>query len=88
MTRARDRLYIAGFEGKNGPRPGCWYELISEGARRSLKEADGHAGAKVRRLAEPQAAAPKPRDSSQKQGAAVADAAGVGSAARRRASRR
>ena len=21
MTRARDRLYVAGFEGKNGPRP-------------------------------------------------------------------
>ncbi len=29
MTRARDRLYIAGFEGKNGQSAGCWYELIS-----------------------------------------------------------
>ena len=28
MTRARDRLYITGFEGKK-PRPaGCWYDLV------------------------------------------------------------
>ena len=28
MTRARDRLYVCGFEGLNGRRPGCWYDLI------------------------------------------------------------
>ncbi|MGL4397454.1 MAG: double-strand break repair helicase AddA [Hyphomicrobium sp.] len=31
MTRARDRLYIAGFEGGKGRSAGCWYDLI-EGA--------------------------------------------------------
>jgi ATP-dependent helicase/nuclease subunit A len=31
MTRARDRLYVAGFEGKKGRAPGCWYEQIVEG---------------------------------------------------------
>ena len=71
MTRARDRLYIAGFEGKNGQSAGCWYELISTALGDQLKNAEGHGGAKVRRLAEPQAATPKPRDSSQKQGAAA-----------------
>jgi ATP-dependent helicase/nuclease subunit A len=30
MTRARDRLYIAGFEGKNGRAKGCWYDAISD----------------------------------------------------------
>ena len=34
MTRARDRLYVAGFEGKKRPRGGCWYDLIGEGAAR------------------------------------------------------
>ena len=28
MTRARDRLYIAGFEGKSGRADGCWYDVI------------------------------------------------------------
>ncbi len=28
MTRARDRLYITGFEDKNGRKAGCWYDLI------------------------------------------------------------
>ncbi len=33
MTRARDRLYIAGFEGKKGRAPGCWYDLMCEGLK-------------------------------------------------------
>jgi ATP-dependent helicase/nuclease subunit A len=28
MTRARDRLYIGGWEGKNKPPEDCWYNLI------------------------------------------------------------
>jgi len=28
MTRARDRLIIAGFEGKKGRAPGCWYDTV------------------------------------------------------------
>ncbi len=72
MTRARDRLYIAGFEGKNGKSNGCWYELIDHALDDMLQEADGADGVKVRRLVEPQTAQPRPRDSAQKQGAAVA----------------
>ncbi|MFA7307506.1 MAG: double-strand break repair helicase AddA [Hyphomicrobium sp.] len=30
MTRARDRLYIAGFEGKKGRADFCWYDAISD----------------------------------------------------------
>ncbi len=44
MTRARDRLYVAGFEGRQGRARGCWYELIEEQLRATLIEvtqADG-----------------------------------------------
>ncbi|MBX3505423.1 MAG: double-strand break repair helicase AddA [Parvibaculum sp.] len=30
MTRARDRLYVAGYRGYNPPSPECWYEMICE----------------------------------------------------------
>ena len=32
LTRARDRLYICGFEGRNGVKPGSWYELARRAA--------------------------------------------------------
>ncbi|MEG3620069.1 double-strand break repair helicase AddA [Magnetovibrio sp. PR-2] len=28
MTRAKERLYVTGFEDKQGRRDGCWYDLI------------------------------------------------------------
>jgi ATP-dependent helicase/nuclease subunit A len=28
LTRAEDRLYIAGYYGKNKPKEGCWYNLV------------------------------------------------------------
>ncbi len=31
MTRAEDRLYIAGWESKKSRNPGCWYDLIGKG---------------------------------------------------------
>ena len=34
LTRARDRLYVAGFEGRNPPPPDCWYNLIRDGLGR------------------------------------------------------
>lgn len=30
MTRARDRLYVAGYRGINPPSADCWYEMICE----------------------------------------------------------
>ena len=35
LTRARDRLYVAGFEGLRAPPDNCWYNLIKNGL-------DGH----------------------------------------------
>jgi ATP-dependent helicase/nuclease subunit A len=34
LTRARERLYIAGFENKNGVRQGAWYPLLAAAAER------------------------------------------------------
>ena len=40
FTRARDRLYIAGFEGNSGIAKGSWYETIEQGLEGHLTEAD------------------------------------------------
>ncbi len=46
MTRARDRLYIAGFH--NGSLPdGCWYATIKAALSPSLQEAQDHSGRTV-----------------------------------------
>ncbi len=73
MTRARDRLYVAGFEGRNGREQGCWYDMI-EGALAPVLEtvtlADGTA---VRRWSCPQTAGTEP-SSRELSTAAIAEA--------------
>jgi len=49
MTRARDRLYIAGFEGKNRRPADCWYDLIGAGLSGMLEEVEAPGGVTVRR---------------------------------------
>jgi ATP-dependent helicase/nuclease subunit A len=62
MTRARDRLYIAGFEGKKGRADFCWYDAISDALRPVAQEIDTGDGGKVWRIETPQTAEPeKPR---------------------------
>jgi ATP-dependent helicase/nuclease subunit A len=56
MTRARDRLYVCGFEGKTGIAAGSWYETIEVGLEGRISEAKDHTGRRVRRLESPQAA--------------------------------
>ncbi len=60
MTRARDRLYVAGFEGKKRRAKGCWYEIIEEQLGAILIEATHADGSPVRRLSEAQSAATEP----------------------------
>jgi ATP-dependent helicase/nuclease subunit A len=38
LTRARDRLYICGFEGKKGLKPESWYALAEAAAKRVGRE--------------------------------------------------
>jgi ATP-dependent helicase/nuclease subunit A len=56
LTRARDRLYVAGFEGSNAPPPDCWYNLIREGLGDRLEEVAAADGRVVWRLASAQTA--------------------------------
>lgn len=56
MTRARDRLYVCGFEGAKGPEPGCWYELITERLDGLLESVAEPSGREVKRFTAPQTA--------------------------------
>ncbi len=49
MTRARDRLYVAGFEGKKGRAKGCWYDTIEAALAAKLVNVT-ESGGSVRRL--------------------------------------
>jgi len=57
MTRARDRLYVAGYEGKKGIAKGAWYETIETGLDGLLAETRDEAGRRVRRISGAQTAA-------------------------------
>jgi ATP-dependent helicase/nuclease subunit A len=56
MTRARDRLYIAGFEGKKGRADFCWYNAISEALLPAAQEVDLSDDKKVWRIESQQTA--------------------------------
>ncbi len=60
LTRARDRLYVAGFEGARGRSAGCWYDIVSEGLADRLQEVTAADGRILRRLESKQIAAPEP----------------------------
>ena len=50
MTRARDRLYICGYEGTREPSPDCWYKLMEQGLAADAEEVTTWDGAVVRRI--------------------------------------
>ncbi len=56
LTRARDRLYVAGFEGTNAPPADCWYNLIKEGLADRLEQVAIGEGRLVWRIASGQTA--------------------------------
>jgi ATP-dependent helicase/nuclease subunit A len=60
LTRARDRLYVAGFEGKQAPPPDCWYNLIRDGLGDHLQEVANAHGSVIWRLESAQTAKPEP----------------------------
>ena len=59
LTRARDRLYIAGFEGLRDAPADCWYNLIKQGLQERLEEKRGLDGGPVWRLESTQTASPE-----------------------------
>ena len=58
LTRARDRLYVAGFEGVRPPPTDCWYNLVKDGLSGRLKEATDRDGRTVWRLRSEQTVPP------------------------------
>jgi ATP-dependent helicase/nuclease subunit A len=58
LTRARDRLYVAGFENGTAPPADCWYNLIRDGLAGSLAEEKAADGTAVWRIVSAQSAAP------------------------------
>ncbi len=56
LTRPRDRLYIAGFEGAKGREKGCWYDLIEAGLAGLLSEAKDADGRRIQRTGSTQTA--------------------------------
>jgi len=50
MTRAKDRLYICGYEGAREPSPDCWYKLMARGLAAETEEVTAWDGAIVRRI--------------------------------------
>ena len=59
MTRARDRLYVAGFETNKGREAGCWYDLVHNALQPICQANPQPDGRPVLRLQSPQTAAPK-----------------------------
>ncbi|MBX9589687.1 MAG: double-strand break repair helicase AddA, partial [Hyphomonadaceae bacterium] len=60
LTRARDRLYVAGFEGLRAPPATCWYHLIKDGLEGHLQEVETADGRVVWRLSSEQMIKPEP----------------------------
>jgi ATP-dependent helicase/nuclease subunit A len=58
LTRARDRLYVAGFEGARRPPADCWYNLIRDGLAGQLTEERAADGRTLWRLRSDQTASP------------------------------
>jgi ATP-dependent helicase/nuclease subunit A len=40
MTRAEDRLYVCGWQTRNKPPEGCWYDLVRDAMQREAAEFD------------------------------------------------
>lgn len=56
MTRARDRLYVTGYEGRKGRAKGCWYDQVEQGLDALLRDGVAADGGRMRYLASEQTA--------------------------------
>jgi ATP-dependent helicase/nuclease subunit A len=58
MTRARDRLYVGGFQGTQKRPDGSWYDLVKDGLQGLTDEAEGSDGMAVCRMESTQGPTP------------------------------
>ncbi|MCB1380669.1 MAG: double-strand break repair helicase AddA [Alphaproteobacteria bacterium] len=47
MTRARDELYVCGYEGRQKPKDECWYNLIKNGLEGQMRLLSEEAGSRL-----------------------------------------
>jgi len=62
MTRARDRLYVCGYQGARDPAPECWYNLIAAALKPISEEVTDSEGRTLWRLVGEQTAPVKKDD--------------------------
>ena len=62
LTRARDRLYIGGWEGKSELSDDCWYKLIEPVFKQIAEEIHTPSGEKIYRISNPQEKSPDSKD--------------------------
>jgi ATP-dependent helicase/nuclease subunit A len=58
MTRARDRLYVCGFEGAKARPADCWFDLVLAGLQGKLTTSEDTSGRRILRLSSEQTAKP------------------------------
>ncbi len=64
MTRARDRLYVCGYEGARGRDEGCWYDLVTNALEGDAETVANPDGTRVLRLTGRQERAASPESGS------------------------
>ena len=65
MTRARDRLYVCGWETKKGRTKGCWYDLMAPVLEDIGEEVSLDSGETLWRVKTPQTAKPDTRQATE-----------------------
>jgi ATP-dependent helicase/nuclease subunit A len=73
LTRARDRLYIAGYEPRNGRPRDCWYDLIRNSLEPVSTPHTAADGRPILRLESPQTAPPEQRHEATSRSAATGE---------------
>ncbi len=53
MTRARDRLYVTGFQDRDKLADGCWYDVVADALIKDAVVTSDHAGRRIWRIGDP-----------------------------------
>jgi ATP-dependent helicase/nuclease subunit A len=70
MTRARDRLYVCGWQGQREPEKDCWYHLVRDGLDGHLGPVESEGGFVARRMVSAQVKAVEAEQASEEERAA------------------
>jgi len=71
MTRARDRLYVCGWQGQRVPEKDCWYHLVRDGLDGHLGPVESEGGVLARRMTSAQEKAVEAKEAGETERAAT-----------------